>query len=305
MSGHPIVVGLDGSPESASAAEAGWQLAQVAGVDCQLVHAIPGARSALEMAGAGIVLEDFELALRARARAEVVEAIRNRVPSRVADKVIVRQGRPSSVLNQIAVETNAHTLVLGGKHHSTLGRWLGGSTVQQVVRGLHAPLLVTAGELPRHPRVMVAIDVSYAARTTIDRALTFAALLESPVRALHVIEEARDVPKVILRPGALSYEDWCLERLERDLWPLLPVPDSHKVIRHGRVVEAIAAEAAAWSADVLVLGSHGKGWVDRLLIGSVTEALLNDLPAAVLVVPVEVPVREALPAKSRTFAALA
>ena len=305
MSGHPIVVGLDGSPESASAAEAGWQLAQAAGVDCQLVHAIPGARSALEMAGAGIVLEDFELAMRARARAEVVEAIRNRVPSRVADKLIVRQGRPSSVLNQIASETNARTLVLGGKHHSTLGRWLGGSTVQQVVRNLHAPLLVTAGALPRHPRVMVALDVSYAARATIDSALTFAALLESPVRALHVVEEARDVPKVILRPGALSYEDWCLERLERDLWPLLPIPDSHKVIRRGRVVEAIAAEAAAWSADVLVLGSHGKGWVDRLLIGSVAEALLNDLPAAVLVVPVRAPAREAIPEKSRMFAAFA
>lgn len=305
MSDHPIVVGLDGSPESASAAEAGWQLAQASGLDCRLVHVISGARSALEMAGAGIVLEEFELAMRARARAEVLEAIRNRVPSRVADQLIVREGRPSAVLNQVALEANAHTLVLGGKHHSTLGRWLGGSTVQQVVRGLHAPLLVTAGDLPRRPRVMIAIDVSYAARATIERALTFAALLQSPVRALHVIEEARDVPKVILRPGALSYEDWCLERLERDLWPLLPVPESHKVIRHGSVVDTIAAEAAAWSADVLVLGSHGKGWVDRLLIGSVTEALLNDLPAALLVVPVRAPVREALPVKSLTFAALA
>jgi nucleotide-binding universal stress UspA family protein len=305
MSGHPIVVGLDGSPESASAAQAGWQLAQSAGLDCQLVHVIPGARSALEMAGAGIVLEEFELAMRAQARAEVLEAIRNRVPSRVADQLIVREGRPSSILNQIALETNAHTLVLGGKHHSTLGRWLGGSTVQQVVRGTQVPLFVTAGELPRRPRVMIAVDVSYAARETIARALTFAALLQGPVRALHVIEEARDVPKAILRPGALSYEDWCLERLERDLWPLLPIPDNQKVIRHGSVVEAIASEAAAWSADVLVLGSHGKGWVDRLLIGSVTEALLNDLPAAMLVVPVRVPVRDALPARSGTFAALA
>lgn len=305
MSGHPIVVGLDGSPESAGAAEAGWQLAQASGLDCQLVHAIPGARSALEIAGTGVVLEDFELAMRARARAEVLAGVRNRVPSRVADQLLVREGRPSAVLNEIALETDAHTLVLGGKHHSTLGRWLGGSTVQQVVRGLHVPLFVTAGDLPRHPRVMVAIDVSYAARATIERALTFAALLQSPVRALHVIEEARDVPKGVLRPGALSYEDWCLERLERDLWPLLPIPDNHKVMRHGSVVETIAAEAAAWSADVLVVGSHGKGWVDRLLIGSVTEALLNDLPAAVLVVPVRVPVRDAIPVRSRTLAALA
>jgi nucleotide-binding universal stress UspA family protein len=299
MAAHPILVGVDGSPQSGSAAEAGWQLAQATGLNCQLVHVISGARSALEMAGAGIVLEEFELAMRARARAEVLEGIRGRVPPRVADQLILREGRPSSVLKQIALETDAHTLVLGGKHHSTLGRWLGGSTVQQVVRGVNAPLLVTAGGLPRHPRVMVAIDVSYAARATLDRAVTFAALHQSPLRALHVIEEARDVPKAILRPSTLNYEDWCLERLERDLWPLLPIPDSHKVIRRGPVVEAIATEAAAWGADVLVLGSHGKGWVDRLLLGSVTEALLNDLPAALLIVPVRVPVRETVPEKTQ------
>ena len=46
-------------------------------------------------------------------------------------------------------------------------------------------------------------------------------------------------------------------------------------------------------ADILnaALQRHGKGWVDRLLIGSVTEDLLNNLPCAVLVVPVPKPAR--------------
>ena len=300
MSVHPIVVGLDGSPESASAAEAGWRLAQATGVECQLVHALPGGRSALETAGAGIVFEELELALRARARAEVLAPIRNRVPSSVADRLIVRDGRAAAVLNQIAFESNAHTVVLGGKHHSTLGRWLGGSTAQQVVRGTHAPLFVTAGDLPHHPRVLVAIDVSSGARATIERAVTFAALLQSPLRALHVIEEARDAPKAILRPGALNYEDWCLERLERDLWPLLPIPDTHKVVRSGPVIPTIVQEAEAWRADIIVVGSHGKRWIDRLLIGSVTEELLNDLPAAVVVIPVAARQAQAVPARLQT-----
>jgi nucleotide-binding universal stress UspA family protein len=34
-----------------------------------------------------------------------------------------------------------------------------------------------------------------------------------------------------------------------------------------------------------VVGAHGKGLVERLLIGSATEALLNRLPAALVVVP--------------------
>jgi nucleotide-binding universal stress UspA family protein len=294
---HPILVGLDGSPESATAARAGWMLAESGGLSCQLVHAIPEVRFALEMAGTGVSLDALELAHLARARADVRDAIRDHVPSRVADQLIVRKGRPAAVLNEVIAETEAHTLVLGGKHHSTLGRWLGGSTVQQVVRHVQVPVLVTAGELPRRPRVLLAVDVSYAARETIDHALTFAALLQSPVRALHVIEAARGVPDLGFRPGTPEYESWCLERLERDLWPLLPVPDTHKVIRHGTAVQAIADEAAAWRADVIVVGSHGKNWVDRLLIGSVTEALLGDLPAAVLVIPVAAPVRRTAPAR--------
>jgi hypothetical protein len=34
----------------------------------------------------------------------------------------------------------------------------------------------------------------------------------------------------------------------------------------------------------VVVGSHGKGWVDRVLIGSTTERLLATLPAGLLVV---------------------
>jgi hypothetical protein len=47
----------------------------------------------------------------------------------------------------------------------------------------------------------------------------------------------------------------------------------------------IVEMARTWEADVIVVGSHGHNWVDRLLIGSVTEQLLNELPASLLVVP--------------------
>jgi len=36
----------------------------------------------------------------------------------------------------------------------------------------------------------------------------------------------------------------------------------------------------------LVVGSHGKGWAERALVGSVTEQLLNHLPLSLVVVPV-------------------
>jgi nucleotide-binding universal stress UspA family protein len=130
---------------------------------------------------------------------------------------------------------------------------------------------------------MVAVDQSYAARPTIDRAVALARLLGSPLHALHVV----DPPPAI----AELPRNWSREIIERDVWPHLPLVEHAKVIREGIPFDTIVEEAAAWRADVIVVGSHGKGWVDRLLIGSVTEDLLNNLPCAVLVVPVPKPER--------------
>ncbi|HYT81919.1 MAG TPA: universal stress protein [Gemmatimonadales bacterium] len=300
---QPVVVGVDGSPEAGAAAAAGWRLAQVAGVRCHLVHATHDVRSALDLAGTGVPLDDLQLAMLGRVRAEIKAALGTHVPQEAVEGLIVRVGRSAAVLADVVTETDAGLVVLGGKHHSMVGRWLGGSTVQHAVRRLSVPLLVTAGYLRPRPRVLVAVDLSYAALPTIEHAVAFARLLGGPLRALHVVEPVRNVPEVPIPVDAEQYETQSRERLERFVWPALPVPDHHKVVRRGIAVDVIVEEAAAWRADVVVVGSHGKGWVDRLLIGSATEQLLNDLPTAVLVIPVPAPERwETIPIRTRATA---
>jgi hypothetical protein len=70
------------------------------------------------------------------------------------------------------------------------------------------------------------------------------------------------------------------------VWPLFRDGAVETVMREGRVLETIHQEAAEWNADLLVVGSHGKGWGERLILGSVTERMLSDLPTSLLVVPV-------------------
>ncbi len=62
--------------------------------------------------------------------------------------------------------------------------------------------------------------------------------------------------------------------------------DADLVTRRGFADSAIRAEAVEWDADLVVLGTHGHNWVDRILVGSTTERLLNRLPTSLLVVPV-------------------
>jgi len=283
MKTQPIVAGVDGSLESVAAAHVAWTLAQASEVPCQLVHAANDVNTALAFAGTGVVTETLQLAKLSPARAEVAASLQERVPAAAIHGMVVSTGSTADVLEAVVRETDAALLVLGGKHHSRLGRWLGGSTVQQVVRRLTVPLLVTAGEIRPHPRVMVTVDPSYAALPTARVAVAFARLLGSPLRALHVVDPA---PAFAELP-----RDWSREIIERDVWPAIPLVEQGKVMREGDPFETIMTEAAAWGADVIVVGSHGKGWVDRLLIGSVTENLLNNLPCAVLVVPVPAPTR--------------
>lgn len=48
----------------------------------------------------------------------------------------------------------------------------------------------------------------------------------------------------------------------------------------------IVEEAEKWGADLIIVGSHGYGFFSRMLIGSVSDAVLHHAPCSVLVVKV-------------------
>ena len=52
----------------------------------------------------------------------------------------------------------------------------------------------------------------------------------------------------------------------------------------GRIAEVIAEEAANWSADLLVLGTHGRRGFSRLFIGSVAENTVRIATTPVLLI---------------------
>lgn len=57
------------------------------------------------------------------------------------------------------------------------------------------------------------------------------------------------------------------------------------LLREGTPVEEAVAAAAEWGADLLVVGTHGRGGLQRLVLGSVAEGVLRHAHCPVLVVP--------------------
>src|SRR5258705_34230 len=275
MSWKPIVVGVDASPEAADAAVFAVAAAQRAKTSYHLVHAASGHASRGDSYPYTRLYDE--------ASAQLGAALGSRLSKTVLEGLAVHRGKPAAVLNEAAAAHGAELVVLGGKHHSTLGRWLGGSTSIALARTASVPVLVTVGA-PGIRRVLLALDPSAAAHPAVAAAERYAALFGARLRALSVVEPLAVLPEVPQQDTTDHYRRW-EETLARDVWPLIRAPGVDTLVRYGTALETILREAADWRADVVVVATHGKGPVTRMLVGSVTEGLINHLPTSLLVVP--------------------
>ena len=289
MAWKPIIVAVDDSPEAATAAALGWRLAAAAGTTCHHMHVghDPGtAFATLAMKGRS---GELEPALRELVGPRLRAALAGSVPPEALDRLAIRVGRTAVMLNIEAERLGAGLVIVGGKHHAVLGRWLGGSTARDAVRVVSVPVLVTAGAPGALRRVLVAVDLSHAAKPTIAAAERFVTLAGGAMRAVHVLQPLPFGPESAPFLEQQRFNDDSVAALEQDVWPLLRLPGTERAVRPGDPAVELAADATEWRADLLVVGSHGKGWVDRALLGTVTERLLNQLPVSLLVVPVRKP----------------
>jgi nucleotide-binding universal stress UspA family protein len=278
MAPKTVVVGVDDSPQSLRAAELGVQLAQAAETGCRLIHALPRMR---QMGlGGKVPLQQA----RAEARQRLAIALRDAVPGDLLEQLHVGVGRPATLLANEVERDRGWVVVVGGKHHAALVRAAGRSTAHELIRAVSIPVLVTGPSGRPVERVLAAVDLSAAAGPTLVTAMRFAQLLGAKLLVLHVIEPIK-YPMVV----PLTKDDAAFARASearfRRLLTRRGLPSTPEgVVRRGAAEDCIATEAIEWGADLLVVGSHGKSRADRLFLGSVTEALLNRLPTAMLVV---------------------
>ena len=59
------------------------------------------------------------------------------------------------------------------------------------------------------------------------------------------------------------------------------------VVKQGTPAMCIVDTAASWDADLIVMGSHGRGFWGRMTLGSVSDAVVHHAPCSVLIAKVE------------------
>jgi nucleotide-binding universal stress UspA family protein len=199
---------------------------------------------------------------------------------------IARQARLTGA-SLIAIATHGRT---GPK------RWALGSVTDEVVRSAACPVLVVraygsgaaAGE-PAFRRVLVPLDGSATAEAALDEAIVLARQLGATLDLVQVVPLpwavygpavevwVRDDIDGLLAQGA---DDYLAQVQQR-------IPETVATERHvlrGAPGPSILDHAERTNADLIVMGTHGRSGVSRLILGSVADQVVRAGKSPVLLV---------------------
>ena len=137
-------------------------------------------------------------------------------------------------------------------------------------------------------KILCAIDRSPSSLQAFGYALALARRQSARLNLLEVIEEAPP-PGVNRAPTSDGVPNETRTTLERDLRRVLTARRASDVkveisLRNGNVVQEILAQAKTSRPDLMVIGSHGRGGIQRLVLGSVAEKVLRLATCPVLTV---------------------
>jgi len=283
-----VLCGTDFSDRAEEAAEFGALLAQRTGGELTLVHVLDTRSVLLGPAPALDAIEE-NAQQRLQATADRLRMGGAKVSTELP------AGWPDEALVAESKKHGADLLVL-----PALGRRDGaglrlGKTCERVLRTTETPMLVLRDTTPllawlrgeRTLRVLVAYDFTPQA----DAAVLFAGRL-AELGPCHLITTyAEDSRREATRLGLLDEPGRAQQHLREEIGqriaralPALPV-EVVVAAHDGEPGAQLAHLAEREQADLLLVGSHQRGAVERLFSGSVALGLLRDSQANVLVVP--------------------
>jgi nucleotide-binding universal stress UspA family protein len=281
----PVIIATDGRDQSDAAVVVGRLLGESSDATrvVTVLKTVPVVSPEMQLS----VSADVDAARRAEARRAVIDQVQRwwDVTPADAGEVELYDGDPATVVARVAHEGGATMIVSGLGRHRVLDRVFGDETALRLIRMSDVPVFAVASGLNHAPRrIVVAVDFSEtslrAARLAIDVASSSAT-----VYLAHVAP--RDSTLYEWSADGSSYKTDAGAALQKTR-DQLRVPDDmtvQRVMLQGDPATELLAFAASVNADLIATGSHGHGFVARMLIGSVTTRIVRCSTCSVLTVP--------------------
>ncbi|OZG29583.1 Usp family protein [Williamsia sp. 1138] len=282
----PTVVGVDGSSTALDAVR--W-----AALDAALHHSDLLLISSTLPPVDAVLPGSYYQALREQADSALIEAeamARRTVSAELDISTIVVSRSPIPML--IELSATARMIVVGSRGIGVINRAILGSVSAALASHTRAPLTVVRGwsDDAQRRSVVVGTDGSAASTPALEIAFDEAAARGVGLTAVHAWSDA-DFALVHATQGVAVF-DWAtrlgeaervLEKTLGELRLKYPNVKVRRAVVRDRPVQALLDHAQA--AQLVVVGSHGRGGFAGMLLGSTSRKVLHNAHNPVMIVP--------------------
>lgn len=276
-----MLVAIDGSESSMHALKESFKLARNEKSWITVVSVIPEYKGDLDMVAVGNVMASI--------RKPCEDALHRAEELARAEGALIKtlcvEGEAHERIIDLAEAENCELIVMGRRGLSRLERVLMGSVTARVIG--HSPIDVLVVPLNAEigwKKILLATDGSRYSKAASERAIDFAFQYGGQIVVVSAVDvpaelygEAPDAVEGLIKK-AKGYVDDVKRQAEASGIKI------EAFVREGEAYKAIIDLAKEQNANIIVMGSHGRTGLKRLLMGSVTEKVIGYSSCPVLVV---------------------
>tara|TARA_R110002110_G_scaffold322150_8_gene534574 strand:- start:5106 stop:5966 length:861 start_codon:yes stop_codon:yes gene_type:complete len=203
-------------------------------------------------------------------------------------------GDPFEGIAAAVREDNADLLIVGPHRRRALRDVFAGTTAERTIRASNRPVLMANG-IPAAPyrNVLVAVDLSECSATAVRALQQLGLETSAAVSVIHVFDAPAAGLMVLASFTKDQTKDYLADEEERasgELATFLEECDlmpTRQIMKYGESSTALTICAAAHeiSADLIIVGTHGRTGIAKAFLGSVAEEVLRISDRDVLAVP--------------------
>lgn len=275
-----ILVAIDGSLSSMHALEESFRLAEDEKSWMTVVSVIPPYLGDLDTTAVGNVMAS----LRKPCEDALAEASRMAEAARIMARTVCEEGETHERIVDLADAGSFDLIVMGRRGLKRLEKALVGSVTARVIGYSHTDVLVVPKDAQiGWKKILVATDGSKFSESAAARAIEFAKAYGGLLLVVSVV----DVPPEFYGEAPEAWDNLVdqakgfvdkIARLAEDSGV-----KTQTVVKEAETWKSIIELSEEHKADTIVMGSHGRTGLKRLLMGSVTEKVIGHAPCPVLV----------------------
>lgn len=276
-----MLVAIDGSESSMHALKESFKLARNEKSWITVVSVVPEYKGDLDLVAVGNIMASMR-----KSSEDALHKARELAKAEGAlIKTVCEEGEAYERIIDLAEAENCELIVMGRRGLSRLERVLMGSVTARVIG--HSPIDVLV--VPRDAsigwdKILVAVDGSKYSKSATERAIDFAAAYGGELKVLSIVDvpaefygESPDAVENLISK-AKTYVEEVKKQAEA------AGVKAETLVREGEAYKMILDVAEDLSVSTIVMGSHGRTGLKRLLMGSVTEKVIGYAHCPVLIV---------------------